>query len=333
MAVGSRYIRVGGVVVEVTHKGENGDSSAPAIDRVFDGFLQGAGDADYRLTLHSSKDAPAIDHLLVPDRRELKRILRALERRFPFTGLPYRHTGIAHGERNGPGLWGASFGRVSLRAIEDGRLTLVPAPSFILAVDHEERAADALLLDDEYGGPQTAAVLAVEALYGVMLPEYGGMILHAAAINVEGRGVLLMGGADTGKTTVSSRVSKEQLLSDDGAVCIRRDGSVSLVPSPFTQTLVDSTRVNTVGLASLMFLFQDEADYTEPMPPGEAMVSLLSNHIHFFRFMSPRNARLTFRMIERIIHDTPIKRLHFSLGFDPTAFFMEKTYVRKKEKI
>jgi len=327
MAVGSRYIRVGGVVVEVTHKVGNGDSSASEIDRVFDGFLEGAGDADYRLTLHSSKDAPATDHLLVPDRREMARILRALERRFPFTGLPRYNEAVAGGKRHML-IPGAEYlDRVSLRAIEDGRLTLVAAPSFILAVDHEEKAADAILIDNEDEGSHTAA-LAVEALYGVMLPEYGGVILHAAAINVEDRGILLVGDADTGKTTISSRVPKERLLSDDGAVCICHDGSVSLVPSPFTQTPVDNTRASAVELVSLMFLFQDEADYTESMPPGEAMVSLLSNYIHFFRFMSPRNARLTFRMIERIIHDITIERLHFSLGFNPTAFFMEKTYVR-----
>jgi hypothetical protein len=111
------------------------------------------------------------------------------------------------------------------------------------------------------------------------------------------------------------------------------DDEVTIVPSPFTQTPVDNTKARAVGLASLLFLVQDEADFTEPLPPGEAMVSLLSNHIHFFRFMSHRNAELSFHIAERIVNTAAIGRLHFSLGFDPTEFFVEREYVRQKEEI
>jgi hypothetical protein len=200
----------------------------------------------------------------------------------------------------------------------------VETPSFLLAVDHEGKTADALLFAGVDEEPSSSAALAVQALFGVMLPEYGGMILHAAAIDLEGRGMLFVAGADVGKTTLSSRISRERLLSDDGAVCLFRDGTASLVPSPFSQTPVGGARPGDVRLSSVMFLIQDETEYIESIPPGEAMVSLLSNHVHFLRFMSPRNARLTFHIIEYIIEHIPIARLHFSRFFDPAAFFRER---------
>ncbi|MBN1883824.1 MAG: hypothetical protein JW885_16800 [Deltaproteobacteria bacterium] len=322
-----RCIQVGGVGVELTIGEAKSNYIWSEVDRVFDGFLAEGGNIDYRLVLHSFGDRGPGDPVRMPARREMMRMKKALERRFPFTGLPRWDTTARGKNRRASVLRKGAFGRLSLRAIEDGRASLVITPSFLLAVDHEERSADALLFDREGDGPYDAA-LAVQALYGVVLPEYGGMILHAAAIDAGDRGVLLVGGADVGKTTVSSRVPKDRLLADDGAVCICRDGRVSLVPSPFTQTPVDNTRARTVGLASLMFLIQDEADYAETHPPGEAMVSLLSNHIHFFRFMSPQNARLSFHIIERIINTATIERLFFSLDFDPTLFFTEKEYVR-----
>jgi len=318
--MGCRHIKVGGAVVEVRID----DSCVSELDRVFDGFLGETGNADYRLFLHPSTHAHTTGFSLMPDRHEMVKIRKILERRFPFTGLASVALPKKRREGGTSTPVAGAFERVSLKAMEDGSMSLVVAPSFMLAVDHERKTADALLYAGESEGDHAAAALAIQALYGVMLPEYGAMMLHAAAIDLEGRGILFVGGADVGKTTLSSRVSRDRLLSDDGAVCICHNGTVSIVPSPFSQTPVGVARLEDTRLSSLMFLIQDETDYLESIRPGEAMVSVLYNHIHFFRFMNPQNARLTFQMIEYIINNIPIARLHFSRDFDPTAFFSER---------
>ena len=58
--------------------------------------------------------------------------------------------------------------------------------------------------------------------------DVGSVVVHSAAVEVDGRAILLMGDTGAGKTTLSAafHAAGHRLLSDDGARCRAEDGSV-----------------------------------------------------------------------------------------------------------
>jgi hypothetical protein len=80
----------------------------------------------------------------------------------------------------------------------------------------------------------------------------------------------------------------------------------------------------------LFFLVKDEDDFIEEIAPGEAMLRILHNHIHFFRYLPRREAENTFLLVKEIAGRFPFYNLHFTRNIQPSDFFKDWEDERKK---
>ena len=84
--------------------------------------------------------------------------------------------------------------------------------------------------------PHVAYTNILEALLRCVVAARGGMLLHSACVELDGRGVMLSARTDTGKTGTVLRLLREhgaKFLSDDMTV-LMPDGSAHCFPKPLT---------------------------------------------------------------------------------------------------
>jgi SynChlorMet cassette protein ScmC len=111
----------------------------------------------------------------------------------------------------------------------------------------------------------------------------GGVLLHAALMEWQGRGVILAGPGGRGKTTASRRLPASwNTLSDDLALVVRDPkGRYFAHPWPTWSRFMwggsgDAWDVqHAVPLRGLFFLDRAETDAVEPLGPGHAVTLLV----------------------------------------------------------
>ena len=91
----------------------------------------------------------------------------------------------------------------------------------------------ARLIPAEPATPVSLAML--QATATVFVGELrGGLALHASAVSIEGRGVLVLGESGSGKSTAAATLCTRhgaKLLADDAALLVERDGTLLIEPS------------------------------------------------------------------------------------------------------
>jgi hypothetical protein len=259
---------------------------------------------------------PCWDAILTPeDFARMQHIARRIEGRFPFTGLSLRGPNT----RKIP----TETGHVSfplLAAFDTGHVSVVPHSGFLVATDHRLGRADALVRIEEDSDWESSLAPVLQAVMALCAPDYGALMLHAASLTLDGDGYLFVGNSGAGKTTIAGSVEPGLVFSDDGSWCSQDDGTFSLYPTPFSQ--VDITRTMAPApLKRVLFLEKGTQDRIADLSPGRAMTMLLSNHIHFFRFMGREPAARAFGLAGEICRKHPVSTLVFTRDFDPHHFF------------
>jgi SynChlorMet cassette protein ScmC len=113
----------------------------------------------------------------------------------------------------------------------------------------------------------------------------GGMLIHGALAERHGRGVVLAGPGNVGKTTAAGRLPRPwRALCDDATLVVRApDGSYLAHPWPTWSQLISGGPADTwdvprsVPLAGIFFLVQDRRDLAARLGTAHATCMLVEN--------------------------------------------------------
>jgi hypothetical protein len=317
-------VRVGGVSVElVVREGRAGIRA----DRVMRGlgdrlsrFMTNGARRDLTLAVTPVVSAPWGEILAGDDLTRATRIARAIEGRFPFTGVPFGNDRGKRRDGDGSSASGkTTFGLLS--GFDAGEVSVIPQPGLLLGVDHARGYGEALIRGEDEDDLVASLTNALQAAVSLWAPQRGGVMLHASSVVIDGGGYAFVGGSGAGKSTVVGSVRPDKILSDDGSFCSHADGVFYLSPTPFSRMEAGSGGADRAPLKKVLFLEKDIDDYITDYSRGRAMTTILLNHIHFFRYMCGRSALLTFDIIGRLCGCVPVHSLHFTRQFDPVSFF------------
>ncbi len=267
--------------------------------------------------------APSWEAVLTPEcAARIDHIARELKGRFPFTPVLFftHNPAAATGELSLPMPEGPDAEHVSV----------IPYPGFLLTVDHRAGRTEALVRIADGRDRDASLIPALQGALALCAPDHGALMLHAASLVIDGGGYLFIGKSGAGKSTVAGAVDPAMVLSDDGSWCARDDAGYALFPTPFCQLDREPAAMSPVPLAGMFFLEQGAEDRIIDMSPGRAMTMLLTNHIHFFRFMSREPAERAFRIVEDLCRRCPASTLVFTRDFNPNRFFRMAAHERKK---
>jgi hypothetical protein len=321
-------VTIGGVSVRITLPEDETRGSIHAVRREpgsrLTSFLGHSDRYDIILTIKTVGEAPWNEILTYDDDVRMRRIAREIERRFPFTAIRF-DSGI-----KGPPSGGVGTTAPHLAAFDSGHVSVIPHPAFLITVDHRYGRADALVKveGDENGDSSLEPVL--QGALAVCAPDYGALMLHAASLVVDGNGYLFVGNSGAGKSTIAAAVAPGSVLSDDGSWCSRTDGIFSLFATPFSQIDVSPRRENRAPLKHIFFLEKGTENRVADLSPGRAMAMLLSNHVHYFRFMGREAAVRAFRLAEELCRKHRASTLTFTRNFKPSAFIRGMGDAEKK---
>ncbi len=266
------------------------------------------------------------DDILTPeDFARAQHIVQKIEGRFPFTKVS-----LGGGDTRKSPTKAGSVSFPLLAAFDTGHVSVIPRPGFLVAVDHRIGRADVLVRTEQDWdwGPSLEPVL--QGVLALFAPDYGALMLHAASLVLDGDGYLFAGNSGAGKSTIAGSVDPGLVLSDDGSWCSQNDGTFSLFPTPFSQIDLTSKIMGPAPLKRILFLKKGTENRIADLSPGRAMTMLLSNHIHFFRFMGHEPATRAFGLAGEICRKHPVSTLVFTRDFDPRPFFGGITDEAKK---
>lgn len=177
---------------------------------------------------------------------------------------------------------------------------------FVAEIDAEAASARFFRTD-----PTAAPLMALLRIaISLRLPGMGALPLHAAGVDVDGRGAAFFGISGAGKSTIASR-SPHPVLSDELV-------AVSPQPPRIWATgfwaEAGARPHATVPLVALFELAKGPAFSIEPLPPRHAARTLLPALLIPARAPSWRAA---LPVLERLVHTVPVYRLTWSLRDEP----------------
>jgi len=119
-------------------------------------------------------------------------------------------------------------------------------------------------------------------VHSLVLAKEGGLLLHSASAVRDGRAFLFAGVSGAGKTTISRLAPSDATLLTDEISYVRRHGDgYTAFGTPFTGELAKLGENISAPVAALYLLAQGTENRIEPVSPGEAFRSLLSNVLFF----------------------------------------------------
>jgi hypothetical protein len=277
-------------------------------------FLSRGDRYDLDLTIKPVREAPWNEILTDEDDVHMRRIARGIERRFPFTAIHFNSD--AEGSPSG----GERTTARHLAAFDTGHVSVIPHPAFLVTVDHRMGRVDALVKVEEDEDGKSSLVPVLQGALAVCAPDYGALMLHAASLAVDGNGYLFVGNSGAGKSTVAASVDPGSVLSDDGSWCSRTDGRFSLFATPFSQVDASPRPESRAPLKHIFFLEKGTGNRAADLSPGRAMAMLLSNHVHFFRFMGRETAVRAFELAAELCRKHRAFILTSTRNFKPSDF-------------
>ncbi len=140
-----------------------------------------------------------------------------------------------------------------------------------------------------------------------------GLMLHAAALRLDGGVALFVGRSGSGKSTLVKLAGENRAIADDCVLIQEAGGGFFVRDTPFNQVTRRIKELLEPGApAGLgLFLRKDSRVLLEPVSPGLASARILANHIHFFKHFPPRAARQAFRLTAELASLVPFFLLSF----------------------
>jgi hypothetical protein len=150
-----------------------------------------------------------------------------------------------------------------------------------------------------------------EVLTISLLARHGGLNVHAAGIDDDGRGFLFPGISGAGKSTVSRLWQREpfvQVLSDDRTIIRLHDEVPWIYGTPWHGE-AELCCAGRARLRGVFFLEQDEDNRVIPMHPSEAAAELVARS--FPAYWDAEGLEATLRTAATIAALVPAFRLRF----------------------
>lgn len=161
---------------------------------------------------------------------------------------------------------------------------------------------------------QTANPYSIDAVlrivHTLVLARHGGFLLHSASAIRNGKAFLFAGVSEAGKTTISRLAPPDVTLLTDEISYVRRQGNEYVAyGTPFTGELAKLGENVSAPVAALYVLAKGSVNRMDPIPPGEAVRSLLANLLFFAKDQELVQAMFhsAFEFVSRV----PVSRLTF----------------------
>lgn len=119
----------------------------------------------------------------------------------------------------------------------------------------------------------------LRSVWSWVLPERGGLLLHASGAVVEGRALIFPAVSGSGKSTLARKAGPGRMLADDTLAVVRRDGRWFACATAFYSRL-RTPRTGAWPLRALFFPVKNEISVTR-LSAAEAVRRLLRNVIGF----------------------------------------------------
>lgn len=104
----------------------------------------------------------------------------------------------------------------------------------------------------------------------------GGLMLHAAGVEREGKAYLFLGYSGAGKTTTARNSPPGSVLNDDLLVLYRSNGVWMAGSTPFHNPTQNRPRPGSAPIAKMSYLVKDKEVYLEPTPQAQALAEIVA---------------------------------------------------------
>ncbi len=312
-------IRIAGIRIRAEIQGPYLEQLKQGIRRHFPSFLSGEPSADFRLKVYPAARLPLQALLGKNDIRDLKKIVKMLEGRFPFGKIPLpAGSGSAACERTDKGP--ESLFAPYLNAFEKGKISVIPHKYFLMALDPENFSGAVLIFGSSPREYEHAFILALQAAFSLTVSSYRCIMFHAAAVQWNKNAYLFPGISGAGKSTLVSSFPQKSRLADDGICCRCTGAGYRLFPTPFTQNISPFQTEKGIPLKKIFFPVQHSSTYSRSLSPEAALCEILHHHIHFFRYFPAEQAGQTFDTAADLVRQIPAYYFYFTKSFDYAAF-------------
>jgi len=136
----------------------------------------------------------------------------------------------------------------------------------------------------------------------------GGLMVHAAGVELDGKAYLFLGHSGAGKTTTARNSPDGSVLNDDLLVLYPKEGAWIVFATPFYNPTQVRPRPGSAPLAKTLYLVKDTSIYLESTPQAQALaemiacVPILCAHPDYLREIMKR--------CQKILNTIPYYRLH-----------------------
>jgi len=156
-----------------------------------------------------------------------------------------------------------------------------------------------------------------------ILAQKGGILMHAAGIDVNGRGYIFPGRSGAGKSTLSRQflTRKDNIILNDDRIIIRQINDVYKVfGTPWPGELGIAENKSTL-LHGIFFIHHGNENTVKKLAPWEAMERLMS--VTSIPWYDEKIMTNILQFCEDMVSDVPAFELHFRPD-DKVAVFFEK---------
>ena len=198
-------------------------------------------------------------------------------------------------------------------------------------ITEENKAADLVIderiySDESWQGLDHNGVCYMESCrqFYWALPRFSGLMLHAAAVEYEGRAYLFSGPSTVGKSTHTGLWKQllgdgVKFINDDKPALRYMDGAWYAYGTPWCGK--NGININTkVPLAGICFLKQSKENKIRPLSAKEAMVNVLFQTTKMIP--DPAVMAQLLDLVDRLVRDIPV----FELENEPTLAAAQLSY-------
>jgi hypothetical protein len=147
-------------------------------------------------------------------------------------------------------------------------------------------------------------------VHSLVLAKQGGFLLHSASTIRNGKAFLFAGVSGAGKTTISGLLPADAILLTDEISYVRKsDNGYLAFGTPFTGELARVGKNVSAPIAALYLLAKGSENRIDPVEPGEAVRSLLSNVLFFAA--DEELVQAIFNSAFEFVNRVPVSRLTF----------------------
>lgn len=146
------------------------------------------------------------------------------------------------------------------------------------------------------------------------LIHHQGLLIHGASLQKNKRTALFLGVSGAGKSTITRICRPDICFSDDVTILKKENNRIYAYSSPFTQILrEEKLQPSLKGEIKRIFLLEkSRQNKILPISKSDFMGLILTNLIHFFKYLNQETASTCFYLVKDIIETIPSYTLRFN---------------------